>query len=355
MLSLNTLWVFLLILGGLPLLRSVLRLLVMTIERLQTSSDDGGAIDADGQMMEVRFWIKWFVESGGKGSYEQEGEWSGFYGSNFKIWKVREGVEIEMVSNNVFAFQTANLCANLSLLEEKGLVRLLQDDLNEVGLRWLALSLVGKVLTNKKVNGVAFMGLISKFGSGPWTFDSALIVLAEPTGKLSVDKMVFSDTEFWVQIHKVSLLCMTKEIGRFLGSMVEEVKEVEIGKSWDNSKNFLRVRLRMDIMRPLRRFLRVDVMGYGDVSVMLLWYEWLPNHCFRCATALERWRGQRRSNSEKLNSGISNHFRVGNSGSRSWRPVVTHRPGAIIGSKGRAGFERKDVGRYKRSDSQVEY
>ncbi|KAK3210919.1 hypothetical protein Dsin_015625 [Dipteronia sinensis] len=131
------------------------------------------------------------------------------------------------------------LYANMTLLEEEGPMGRLQDDLKEDGLRRLALSLVGKVLTNKKVNGEAFMGLISRVWKvrkedhwhvimgRPWTFVGALIVLAGPSGKRNVECMDFTHAEFWVQIHRVSLLCMPLEIGRFLGSMVGEVKEVE--------------------------------------------------------------------------------------------------------------------------------
>ncbi|KAK3204425.1 hypothetical protein Dsin_018471 [Dipteronia sinensis] len=99
----------------------------------------------------------------------------------------------------------------------------------EAGLRRLALSLVGKVLTNKMVNMDGFMELISKIwkvregveiklvannvfafqfnsvddqihvmASGPWAFDDALIVLEEPSGKEDVENMCFLHAEFWV-------------------------------------------------------------------------------------------------------------------------------------------------------------
>ncbi|KAK3229669.1 hypothetical protein Dsin_001550 [Dipteronia sinensis] len=53
---------------------------------------------------------------------------------------------------------------------------------------------------------------------GLWTFDDNLIVLEEPTGKGEVEKRAFNRVEFWVQIHHVPLLCLSKEVGRFLGS-----------------------------------------------------------------------------------------------------------------------------------------
>ena len=54
------------------------------------------------------------------------------------------------------------LCANMTLLENKGPMHLLQTDLKKAGFRRLALSLVGKVLTNKMVNRDGFIRLISE-------------------------------------------------------------------------------------------------------------------------------------------------------------------------------------------------
>ncbi|KAK2642448.1 hypothetical protein Ddye_024211 [Dipteronia dyeriana] len=44
----------------------------------------------------------------------------------------------------------------------------------------------------------------------------------------------------------------------------------------------MRVRVVIEIDKPLRRCLRVDMLGDGVESIMLLKYERLPNFCFRC-------------------------------------------------------------------------
>ncbi|KAK1562353.1 hypothetical protein Q3G72_010611 [Acer saccharum] len=123
--------------------------------------------------------------------------------------------------------EIAKLCANMNLMEKERPVLRLKEGLKSVGMQMLALILVGK-------------------------------------------------------IHRVSLLCMTKEIRHFLGSMVGMVKEVDVGVSGECSRDFLRVRVVIDIAKPLRRCVRVDVMGDGEKTMMILHYERLPNHCFRC-------------------------------------------------------------------------
>ncbi|KAK3220215.1 hypothetical protein Dsin_014185 [Dipteronia sinensis] len=147
-----------------------------------------------------------------------------------------------------------SLCANMTLMEKEGPVLRLEEGLKSAaGMQRLALSLVGKVITNKMVNT-----------RGPWIFDGALIVLEEPSGKRGIENMVFNYSEFWVQIHRVPLLCMTKEIGHFLGSMVGVVKEIDVSASRECSYDFLRVTVVIDITKPLQWCLRVDVMGDGD-------------------------------------------------------------------------------------------
>ncbi|KAK3183022.1 hypothetical protein Dsin_030308 [Dipteronia sinensis] len=64
--------------------------------------------------------------------------------------------------------------------------------------------------------------------------------------------------------------------------MISEVKEIDTRKSGDCAGKYIPVRVVVQVDKPLRRILRVDVMRDGKESVMLLQYERLPEHCFRC-------------------------------------------------------------------------
>ncbi|TXG46833.1 hypothetical protein EZV62_026127 [Acer yangbiense] len=75
---------------------------------------------------------------------------------------------------------------------------------------------------------------------------------------------------------------MTKKIGRFLESIIGEVIEIDEGESGDCDGKYIRVRVMIDVEKPLRRCLRIDVLGDGVESVMLIKYECLPDHCFQC-------------------------------------------------------------------------
>ncbi|KAK2647289.1 hypothetical protein Ddye_014778 [Dipteronia dyeriana] len=210
------------------------------------------------------------------------------------------------------AEEILKLCASMTLMERERPVRRLQTDLKEAGLQRMATSLIGKVLSRKTVNKEAFWSVMRKIRQtrdwveiepitanvfafhcqnagdkekiivgGPWSFDDSLIVIKEPEGKGDVHRMCFNRAEFWVQIHNAPLMCMTRDIWRFLGSIIGDVVDIDGSDFGSFPSNFLRVRVIIEIDKPLRICLRVVVLGDGLESIMLLKYERLPSFCFR--------------------------------------------------------------------------
>ncbi|KAI9160668.1 hypothetical protein LWI28_010483 [Acer negundo] len=43
-----------------------------------------------------------------------------------------------------------------------------------------------------------------------------------------ITNLEFNKVEFWIQIHKIPPLCMSEEIGLFLGKLIGDVKEVDL-------------------------------------------------------------------------------------------------------------------------------
>ncbi|KAK2634853.1 hypothetical protein Ddye_029645 [Dipteronia dyeriana] len=115
------------------------------------------------------------------------------------------------------------------------------------------LSISNILMTDKKFFGWR--------GKGERSFDDALIVLEEPKGRRDLKGLKFNRVEFWVQIFNLPLLCMTKEIARFLGNIIGDVREVDTGPSNDCLGKFLRIRVAVTMDKPLRRLLRVDELG----------------------------------------------------------------------------------------------
>ncbi|KAK3206765.1 hypothetical protein Dsin_020811 [Dipteronia sinensis] len=167
-----------------------------------------------------------------------------------------------MVSDDI-----SQLCASLSLIEREGPVRKLGENLKVAAIQRLSF----KDLNDR--SGVLL--------GAPWTFDNVLLMLEEPVGKGSIEKMAFNMCDFWVQIYQVPLMCSSREIRWFLREMIRVVLDVDGGLAGDGVGKFLRVRVRIDITKPLRRCLRVDILGDRVETIMLLRYERLPHFCFK--------------------------------------------------------------------------
>ncbi|KAK1566944.1 hypothetical protein Q3G72_006375 [Acer saccharum] len=150
--------------------------------------------------------------------------------------------------------ELAMIYSTLSIKEKERPVGTLDSNLKEKGEHLLSLCLVVKVLINKLVNKEALINVLSTIwrtnegveiealegnlfacyfknmddrkyiqSGGTWTFDRAIIAFKEPSGTGNIAHMKFNRVEFWVQIHKLPLLCLTKDIGTFLGKMIGEI------------------------------------------------------------------------------------------------------------------------------------
>ncbi|TXG54113.1 hypothetical protein EZV62_019369 [Acer yangbiense] len=212
------------------------------------------------------------------------------------------------------ADELARLCSALSVKEKERPVRTLDSNLIDKGSRRLSLCLVGKVFATKLVNRSAFMDVMTSIWrvneeveiewaegnifvlnfknledrkriliGGPWSFDRAIIVFEEPSGEGDILNMNFSKAEFWIQIHNLPLICMTEDIGIFLGKMIGEVRDIDLETAKEGNGRYIRVRVVISVKEPLMRCLRVDLMGTGKVTTMLLRYERLLDFCFKCS------------------------------------------------------------------------
>jgi hypothetical protein len=114
----------------------------------------------------------------------------------------------------------------------------------------------------------------------PWLFDRRIFVLKELEEHIPPSQMVFSLALFWVQVHDMPLICMNKEVGTQIGESLGEVEEVDVtgdGVGWGR---FLRVRVLIDITKPLERGRALKV---NERSIWVSFkYEKLPHFCYIC-------------------------------------------------------------------------
>ncbi|KAL5823208.1 hypothetical protein ACOSQ4_021108 [Xanthoceras sorbifolium] len=75
---------------------------------------------------------------------------------------------------------------------------------------------------------------------------------------------------------------MTKEAGLQLGSKVGKVKDIDTGASGECMGKYLRIRVNIDISKPLLRGIRVSLDESEESMMLLIRYERLPEFCFGC-------------------------------------------------------------------------
>jgi hypothetical protein len=95
----------------------------------------------------------------------------------------------------------------------------------------------------------------------PWSFDWSLLALSEFDGGIPSSLWNFTSSPFWIQIHDMPLICMTKAIGSKIGKslgILEEVDSNEDGVEWGS---VLRIRMIIDIQKPLEKGRSLTIGG----------------------------------------------------------------------------------------------
>ncbi|TXG54000.1 hypothetical protein EZV62_019256 [Acer yangbiense] len=202
------------------------------------------------------------------------------------------------------------LCENLSVMDVDGKVLEVSEEVQIDGVEDVDRSLVGRVLSGKKVNRDAFKSLIDQlwhpFGSveiemvgvntftfsfpnkddrnrfwcrGLWHFGKHLIVLEKPVGAEEVKTLGFDRAELWVQIHDIPIMCMNRRTARWLAEQIGGVIEIpsDSRECWGQ---FLRVKILLDITKPLKRWLRLKLDKSDNIVVVGLKYKRLSDFCF---------------------------------------------------------------------------
>ena len=77
---------------------------------------------------------------------------------------------------------------------------------------------------------------------------------------------------FWIQIHNLPLNNRTRETGWAIGSKLGEVMEVDVAESRVQWGKYLRVRVKMDVMKKLVRGKKIAIEG-GEQRWIAFKYE----------------------------------------------------------------------------------
>lgn len=116
---------------------------------------------------------------------------------------------------------------------------------------------------------------------GPWSVMGSLLILRKWDQKKSFSELDFNFSPFWVQIHGLPLGLLNSKAGMTIARSLGEIIAVEEPGDKGRLANFLRVRVWVDITKPLKKgfFLRRPLEGDSWVRYK---YERLSDFCYGC-------------------------------------------------------------------------
>lgn len=121
--------------------------------------------------------------------------------------------------------------------------------------------------------------LVDVLETGVHTFNDWTLAIDRWVEKPPVDFLQF--IPIWVQIRNMPLNYYTKEAITALGDLIGEVKVVAFDPERPQVRDYVRVQIRFDVSRPLRKS-KVVNLPEGGSSIVYFNYERIQKRCYEC-------------------------------------------------------------------------
>nr|XP_027093514.1 uncharacterized protein LOC113713907 [Coffea arabica] len=111
----------------------------------------------------------------------------------------------------------------------------------------------------------------------PWMIDSQMLVLNRWSEGIEENYGAFVTAPLWGQIWNLPVHWLTKEVGRKIGAMFKEAKEVLIPQTGGKEGRHLKILALTDLSKPLLRGIMVKLAG--SIKWVAFKYERCPDFC----------------------------------------------------------------------------
>ncbi|CAM0946611.1 unnamed protein product [Alopecurus aequalis] len=115
---------------------------------------------------------------------------------------------------------------------------------------------------------------------GPWTFRGWGLLVEDYDGLSEPKKVLFGGMHVWAQIHGIPELYRKVEVIDDLSRRIGKVKEVQMSPKLFFEGNYVRIRVRIDVTKPLMRFVSLTLPE--GRKMLPIKYEKIPFFCKRC-------------------------------------------------------------------------
>ena len=107
---------------------------------------------------------------------------------------------------------------------------------------------------------------------GPWTYDNHLLILHWIQPGEYPNQIPLNSIDIWVQIFDLPSSCMSESVGKQLGNYIGSFLEYDTSNNGGNMKEYMRLRVSMDVRHPLKRGKRIRTPN-GDGFFVSFKYE----------------------------------------------------------------------------------
>ncbi|KAL0321162.1 UNVERIFIED_CONTAM: hypothetical protein Sradi_5377700 [Sesamum radiatum] len=115
----------------------------------------------------------------------------------------------------------------------------------------------------------------------PWSFDKNLLLLEPIVENVNPDVVDLEWCPFTIHVHDLPLTQHNRNMAEFIGGKIGKFLEYELHEHVLNWSPTMRMRVAMNISKPLKRAMRL-CSPTGESFLVTFSYERLPNYCYMC-------------------------------------------------------------------------
>ena len=113
--------------------------------------------------------------------------------------------------------------------------------------------------------------LVRVLENEPWLYNKHLVILERVVENVCISALPFQFSSFWVQLHDLPIHFLTREIRDLIGNSLGTLLHRTESKEESGKGNYLPVRVRIDISKPL---IQVWKIWSNGKSILIGNYKW---------------------------------------------------------------------------------
>jgi hypothetical protein len=117
---------------------------------------------------------------------------------------------------------------------------------------------------------------------GPWEFGGDLLIVVDFDKSKRLKDLDFNYVSIWIRIYDLPFGMMNAATGKAIGDKLGKMLEVDAEEDGSAVGSYLRVKVQVDIQKPLQRGVTLEHDDKGNRGWCPIRYEFLPNFCYEC-------------------------------------------------------------------------